>query len=152
MSASVTVEDEGVERLTELLQILKKLKVRVGFQGPEGKARHPDAPHLAVAHLAAIHEFGSDKVPEQAFIRGAIEKNAGAIEAFEEQQIQAAIDAVTSRGADPQRAAVAAMSQVGSFKLGLVKAGLTSNVSGTLRAAMSWRVSAGRTTYAKGFQ
>lgn len=159
MSAKVTIEDEGLRRVQAYLQALKKLKLRVGYQDETGKQRHPDAPHLAVAHLAAIHEFGSDKVPEQAFIRGTLREKEGVINAAEEREIAAGLDRVV-RGGDPHGEAVAALSRVGVVAIGLIREHLGRarqndgtkglDETGTLRRNLSWRVSTGRQTFARG--
>jgi len=159
VSATVTIEDTGLQRMQAYLQALKKLKLRVGYQEATGKERHPDAPHLAVAHLAAIHEFGSDRVPEQRFIRGTIHEHQAAINAAEEREIAAGLEKVV-RGADPHTTAVAALARVGSFTLRLIRRKLAMakkgdgtralDETGTLARNLTWRVSTGRQTFARG--
>lgn len=156
---SVTYEDTGMQALSEFLAILKPLKISVGYFGPEGKERHPNAPHLAVAHLAAIHEYGSDDVPKQQIMLGAMQKNETPLASFQEQQLQAAVQRVTE-GANPKQAAIEAMSAIGSRMLKLVREQMAAakqadgsralDDTGTLARNLRWRVHQGRETFAQG--
>jgi hypothetical protein len=159
VSASVQFEDATLRRMQEYLARLKKLKLRVGYQDDTGKARHPNAPHLAVAHLAAVHEFGSDKVPAQAFIRGTLQEKGGVIAQAEEESILAGLMRVID-GGNPDHEAVQALARVGTLALTLIRAKLATarqhdgsrglDETGTLRRNLSWRVSTGRQVFARG--
>jgi hypothetical protein len=159
MTARVTFEDAALQRVNEYLAKLKKLKLRVGYQDAEGKMRHPMAPHLAVAHLAAIHEFGSDKVPGQSFIRGTVQQKGGQISAAEEREFSAGLTRVVN-GGDPHAESVRAFSAIGSLAVRLIRetlagarrhdGGRALDETGTLARNLTWRVSAGRETFARG--
>ncbi len=160
--AVVTFEDQGLEKLRQDLAMLKKLKIRVGYQPPEGKDRYEEG--ISVAKLAAVMEFGGEDLPARSFIRSTIFEQQSAIVRVEEQQIARVIEGKATP--------VEAMSEIGSFVVGLIRAKLESAASWAapldpdtieekgsatplsdtqrLSRSLSWRVSIGRQEFARG--
>ena len=110
---TLLVEDKGLRRMQAVLAELKLLKVKIGYQAPEGGKRYESG--IKVARLAAVHEFG---IPNRSFMRSAIKEGAAAIAAFELQMIQLALAGSIT--------AIEAMSRIGSFVLQLVRRKLQS--------------------------
>lgn len=87
--------DKGLQRLSETLEELKKLKVTVGVQGSDTLERYPDG--TTVAAVAQYNEFGTKDIPARGFMRRAV-KGGG------RQMATAAAEGlggVVSRGEDP---------------------------------------------------
>ena len=79
MSATVTYQDSGLTKLQADLQELRKLKLKIGYQSPDGRQRYDS--DITVAKLAAVVEFGGEDTPGRSFIRSTIrerEKQIGA--------------------------------------------------------------------------
>jgi hypothetical protein len=162
MSSTVVWQDMGLERLNKNLLELKKLKVRVGYQEPEGKIKYSSG--ITVARLAAVIEFGSDETPARSFIRSTIHESRAAIGRVQREQVQRVITG--------ERTPVEAMSAIGSFVVGLSRRKLDTasgwaaplkaetaeakgspkvlEETGLLNRSLSWRVSSGRTEFARG--
>lgn len=163
--ADVVINDRAERELFERMVKLKKLKLRVGYQFEEGKAIHPGS-EVTVAKLAAILEFGSPEqgIPERSFIRSTIDDRQHEISGELEKQIER----VVLGKQDP----VGAYSEVGKLTVKLIRGKLLSAGSwadpldietvrqkghgrplyrrGVLAEALSWRVSQGRQTLARG--
>lgn len=166
MSASVTFIDNGLSKLQQNFDELRRLKARVGYQSPEGKQRYSSG--ITVAKLAAVHEFGAsspeDGLPARSFIRSTLHEKRGAIAAELERQM---VDMVEGRISP-----VEAMSAVGKFAVGLIRDKLDSAASWAepldaatverkggavpleetelLKRSLSWSVSRGREQLARG--
>jgi len=165
VTVTVTSETSGLDRLTRDLQQIKKLKLRVGYQDEGGKAIHPDS-EVTVAKIAAVMEFGEgDDTPARSFIRSTISERAKEIGAEYERQLSLVVTG--------ERPPVQAVAAVGKLVVDLIrrkiktagswaapldkdtirqKGGKTTplDVSGTLADNLSYRVSIGRETLARG--
>lgn len=87
---TVTVRDLGIGRLKEDAATLQRQRVTVGYQGPEGQAKHPGA-DASVAQVAAWQEFGTPgsddrqydvarrQIPSRPFMRTGLAKYQGEI-------------------------------------------------------------------------
>lgn len=113
---TVTFHDAGLNKLQRDLAELKKLKLRVGYQPPEGRQRYESG--ITVAKLAAVHEFGGDDTPGRSFIRSTIKERQREIGAVQEQVIAEVV-----RG---RMTPVQAMAKIGSFVVGLIRKKLES--------------------------
>lgn len=80
----VRATDRGMQQILERVAAAKKLGsyVRVGVVGKNAAAEHaptegePEKQPLTNAQLAAIHEFGTETIPERSFLRSATKENA----------------------------------------------------------------------------
>lgn len=142
-----TYKDEGLERIQKDLQELKKMKVKVGYQKPEGGVKYGSG--IKVAKLAAVmefgglvvggkhgggvfhtgssgkskrHKWGGTGMPARSFMRSTIEEKAAQIEAVEAREIALVIEG--------KKTPLEAMSAIGSFVVGLMRK--------KLRSAASW--------------
>ena len=165
VGATFEYRDEGLGKLTRDLAQLKKLKLRVGYQGESAKATHPGS-EITVAKMAAIMEFGSPGagIPERSFMRSVIDAKQAEIAGELERQISKLVLGKASP--------VEALSHVGRLTTKLIRDKLLSAGSwaesldastaaekghgrplfdtGTLARALTWRVSQGRQTFARG--
>lgn len=164
MSVKVSIFEGPLDTMQQRLQMMKKLKLRVGYQDEGGKQIHPDS-EITVAKVAAIMEFGSDEIPERSFIRSTIRERQREISAEYERQISH----VVAGDKEP----VPAVAAVGKFVVDLIRKkirGATAwaepldpatveakkgkstplDWTGTLAENLSYRVSIGRQTFARG--
>lgn len=168
MSAAVKIEDAGARRLFDDLAQLRKLKLRVGYQEPEGKLRYSTG--ITVAKLAAVHEFGAegsaDNIPARSYIRSTIHENQTAIaRRYEELAAAMVLGRITP---------LEVQSHLGSYVVGLIRKKIESaaawaseldpatverkgsttplDETGLLSRSLSWRVSTGRQEMARGSQ
>lgn len=170
MNAQLIVEDAGVGRFQAYLQALKAQKVSVGYQSPEGTQRYESG--ISVAKLAAVHEFGGDDLAARPFIRPTIQTHSAAIAQLALREIEMRLERVVEGHLDPEQAATEVGSAVGSFVVKKIRARLESASSwaakldpetverkgsatplqetGLLIQALSWRVSKGSQTLARG--
>jgi len=141
VSATVTYHDTGLQKLNEELAELRRMRVKIGYQPPEGRTRYGSG--ITVAKLAAVHEFGGSIVggrhgggvfhtsrgrrkkrhkwggtgmPARSFIRSTIEEKGAQIAACQEREIAKVIEGKATP--------VQALSRIGSFVVGLIRAKL----------------------------
>jgi len=141
VSATVTWQDHGLQQLHEQLDELRRMRVKIGYQPPEGRAKYGSG--ITVAKLAAVHEFGGSIVggrhgggvfhtsrgrrkkrhkwggtgmPARSFIRSTIEDKGAQIAACQEREIAKVIEGKATP--------VQALSRIGSFVVGLIRAKL----------------------------
>lgn len=162
--ATVKFEDLGLTKMVGNLQRMKRIKLHVGYQPPEGGERYEEG--VSVAKLAAIMEFGSEgnQLPERSFLRGTLHEKASEIQAREQEELSA-----VARG---EKTPVEALSAVGSFVVGLIRTRIKTAAAwaapldpetverkgstlplfdtGKLAEALSWRVSLGKVELARG--
>ena len=142
--------------------MLKKMKVKVGYQKPEGAVKYGSG--IKVAKLAAVMEFGDDQTPGRSYIRSTIEEKSAEIAAVEQREIGMVLAG--------KRTPTEAMSAIGSFVVGLIRTKLLTasawaapladetveakgdatplQETGLLAQALSWRVTLGKTELARG--
>lgn len=69
----VVVNTQGGQRIRRLMEVAERgggfRAIEVGFFA---SARYPEG--TPVAHVAAINEFGTDRIPERPFFRGSVAK------------------------------------------------------------------------------
>lgn len=125
MTAAVEWHDTGLSKLLGDLEQLNHLKVTVGYQDAEGREIHPGST-ITIALLGAIHEWGSKDagIPGRSYFRRTVLENETAIADRQREAIKAIVES--------RLTPVAAMSTVGEFVCGLIRAKLLS--------AESWAV------------
>lgn len=70
MPVNVRKKDLGIARLQESLARMKKLRVTIDFGGH----KHPQS-GLAMAHHAAIHEYGTQNIPARPALQHAVDES-----------------------------------------------------------------------------
>lgn len=78
---SVNIRDRETpdgKKFKKMLQQLKELEVRVGFQA--GEATEEDG--TDVCDVAIYNEFGTDHIPERPFLRNSVDNNKSKINSF----------------------------------------------------------------------
>ncbi len=141
MSSSVIYQDAGLQKLHEDLNELRRMRVKIGYQPPEGRAKYGSG--ITVAKLAAVHEFGGSLVggkhgggvfhtsrgnrkkrhkwggtgmPARSFMRSTIEEKGAEIAACQERELTKVIEGKATP--------VQVMSAIGSFVVRLIRAKL----------------------------
>lgn len=75
---AVEVRDLGVAKLKSELATLGKSRVTLGYQGPSGAAKHPEA-DASVAEVAAYNEYGTSTAPARPFLRTTMDRQGEAL-------------------------------------------------------------------------
>ena len=144
---TIEYEDKGLEDLATRLGVLKKMRLKVGYQKPEGGTKYGSG--IKVAKLAAVmefgglivggkhgggtfhtgssgksrkHKWGGTSMPARSFMRSTIEEKAAEIEACEMREIRKVIAG--------EKTPLEAMSAIGSYVVGLIR--------NKLRSASTW--------------
>lgn len=68
----VEVSTTGWDALERRLAELARLDVRLGVMGPDGgdAGPHPNGDGLSISDIAAIHEHGTDDIPQRSIVAG----------------------------------------------------------------------------------
>lgn len=68
----VQVDTKGLREWWGRMVALERLQLRVGIMGPDGgpTGPHPSGDGLSIADIAAIHEHGTDDIPQRSIVRG----------------------------------------------------------------------------------
>ena len=112
-SVSIKVKASPIlMRISEQLDILKKLVLTVGYQGRSGLKVYPGKERINVATVAMFHVFGTEDIPKRDFMRSAIEVGRAKI-----QEVIAKQMGLVATG---QKAAIDAMSAIGEFVTTLI--------------------------------
>ena len=69
---TVRVRDRGARRVVQALR--SRGHVDVGVLGPKSQEEHQGA-QMTVADIAAVHEFGTDRIPRRSWLSGYIDAN-----------------------------------------------------------------------------
>ncbi len=69
--------DRGRKAVLKEIAIVKRGEpvVKIGLQGKEGAAKHPEGDGVTVAQVGTFNEFGTRSIPERSFIRSTIDEN-----------------------------------------------------------------------------
>lgn len=108
----------GWDELFSAFEEAEDAVVRVGFLRSEAH----QGSDMTVAKIAAIHEFGTDTMPERSFMRSAIDGNKG--------KIQKTIDTLASKVIDGKMPQKQALGLIGEMIKGLMKQRITAQGPG----------------------
>lgn len=154
---SVTVRDNGADKLLADLRALGKLTVRVGVLADGPKARGSAAGkgrQASLVEVAAAHEFGAPAagIPQRSFIRGTVDAKRAEIAAKQTALAKQIVEAELDPRAALERlgASVAGMMQV-RIAEGIAPPNAPATIArkgsdkplvdkGQLRGALTWRV------------
>ena len=86
---SVKIIDRGWNRIAQELQRMKGVFVKVGYPQEKPKVHQGKNKTINIAELAAIHEFGTEKIPARPFQAQTFDKNIDRLKAHIEKSQQA---------------------------------------------------------------
>ncbi len=125
----VIVKDRGLNKILRNLADLDGKELRVGFQGPEAAAIHPDS-DLDIVGVAVIQEFGAPAagIPERSLIRATFDEK---INAWLKQVAKIAERVYSTTPENPARA----LGILGELVVSDYRKAITSNIPPPLKAA-----------------
>lgn len=150
--AKIIDKDRGWRRIkAELARAKAKPHVQVGIFGAQAAADHGGKPNI---EIAAVHEFGTEHVPERTFLRGTVDAKHRDIRSMA-KRLAAAVVAGSINHAR-------ALNLLGQFARGLMQKRISSGIppplkpatvarkgsavplidTGQLRASLDWKVRA----------
>ena len=102
MSSTLRTVDRGARGLLKALEAVKKSVIRVGILSDGAKRSRSSSPgRLSLVAVAALHEFGTDRLPKRSFVRDTVNQKLAEI-----QQLQRVVTrAVLTAKISPDQAA-----------------------------------------------
>lgn len=135
----ITDTDRGQRRIMTQMRALAREEITVGVHGTGATGRNErgqsvtvkdhtgaEGP-IAMPQLAAIHEFGTAKIPERSFIRSAVDENKAKYQRAYNKGVEAILDGTGT--------AIAAANLVGVIMVGSIRTKIFDGIAPELAAS-----------------